>query len=282
VIRILTWNIQWGLGVDRRCDVARIARTARDLADFDVLCLQEVSAGMPDLEGCDGADQFAQIAALLPGYEAAEGVTVDVPGGPGRPRRRFGNMILSRAPLGRVIRHSLPWVQTEGSSMPRQMIEAVLLFPSGPLRVMTTHLEWSSSEARAAQVQAIRAAHAIACRRAALEPLDSWGPYIAQPCSASAVLAGDFNMTPDDPVKRAMSAPFDTSGAFAFRDAWEVLRPAEPQPATANVFDRRNGEPHCVDFVLVTEDLAPRLVGLEVFGEVQASDHQPVLLTLAA
>lgn len=281
-MKILTWNIQWGLGADRRCDIARLVRTARELADFDVLCLQEVAAGMPDLEGCDGADQFAGVAALLPGYEAASGIAVDVPGPAGGPRRRFGNLLLSRLPVGRVLGHALPWVQPEGPSMPRQMIEAVLLAPSGPLRVMTTHLEWSSSEARAAQVAAIRAAHAQSSRRAGLEPQASWGPYLAQPVSASAILTGDFNMKPDDPVKAGLSAPFDAPGIPALVDAWEMLRPGEPHPPTACVFDQRHGAPHCVDYVLVTEDLAPRVTGVEVFGDVQASDHQPVLLTLDA
>ena len=75
-MKILTWNIQWGLGADGRCDIPRLVREARELADFDVLCLQEVAANMPDLEDCDGADQFAEVASLLPGYEAVPGIAV--------------------------------------------------------------------------------------------------------------------------------------------------------------------------------------------------------------
>ena len=79
-MKILTWNIQWGLGMDGRCDLARIVDAARAIADFDVLCLQELSDGMPDLKACPGNDQFAEVAALLPGFTAVPGVAVDVPG----------------------------------------------------------------------------------------------------------------------------------------------------------------------------------------------------------
>ena len=59
VIEILTWNIQCGRGVDGRVDLARIVATARALADFDVLCVQEVADNFPALDGNDASDQFA-------------------------------------------------------------------------------------------------------------------------------------------------------------------------------------------------------------------------------
>ncbi|MCZ8096504.1 MAG: endonuclease/exonuclease/phosphatase family protein, partial [Burkholderiales bacterium] len=91
-MKLLQWNIQWGLGVDGRCDLARIADEVRAMGDPDVVCLQELSDGMPDLKDNDGSDQFAAMAALFPGFTAIEGVAVDVLGlAPGARRRRFGN-----------------------------------------------------------------------------------------------------------------------------------------------------------------------------------------------
>src|SRR5512142_1619409 len=46
-MKLVTWNIQWGLGLDARVDLARIVSTARELADFDVLCMQEVADNFP-------------------------------------------------------------------------------------------------------------------------------------------------------------------------------------------------------------------------------------------
>jgi len=96
-MKLVTWNIQWGRGADGRVDLDRIVADARRLADFDVLCLQEVSDGYPELAGCDGSDQFAGLAQRLPGYAAFEAVATDTPH-PGGGRHRFGNMILTRLP----------------------------------------------------------------------------------------------------------------------------------------------------------------------------------------
>ena len=71
-MKLITWNIQWGRGVDLKVDLARIVREARGFADFDVLCLQEVADNFPDLGGNDDRDQFAELAKLLPGYQIVE------------------------------------------------------------------------------------------------------------------------------------------------------------------------------------------------------------------
>ena len=98
-MHLINWNIQWGRGCDGRVDLARIVEHARALADFDVLCLQEVADNFPALRDNDDSDQFAALAALLPGYTAVEGVAIDLPGG--QRRRRFGNMILPGCRCGR-------------------------------------------------------------------------------------------------------------------------------------------------------------------------------------
>ena len=50
-MKLVTWNIQWGRGADGRVDLDRIVAHPRRVADFDVLCLQEISAGYPELPG---------------------------------------------------------------------------------------------------------------------------------------------------------------------------------------------------------------------------------------
>ena len=44
-VSILSWNIQFGLGMDGRVDLPRIAAACRAMGDADVLCFQEVSDG---------------------------------------------------------------------------------------------------------------------------------------------------------------------------------------------------------------------------------------------
>src|ERR1700722_6689892 len=98
-MRLVDWNIQWGRGVDGRVDLARIVREAQSLCDFDVLCLQEVSRGFHaegagGLAGGPSADQFAELAGLLPGAIILDAVASDLPpAGAGQARRQFGNAI---------------------------------------------------------------------------------------------------------------------------------------------------------------------------------------------
>lgn len=277
-MKLVTWNIQWGLGVDGRFDLARIVEHARSLADFDVLCLQEVADNYPDLEGSAGENQFAAFARLLPGFTLVEGAAVDVPDGAGG-RRRFGNALLSRLPVGQVFRHSLSWKAAEARSMPRLMIDAMIEAPFGPVRVMTTHLEYSHTALRAAQVESIRAIHADTAARTVRPPLEGGiAPFAPQPVTASAILCGDFNMKPDDASKARLEAPFD-DGTPALVDLWRQAHPQAAHPPSFCLYDQTYGAPHCCDFVFATTDIAGRLVSIDYDLATRASDHQPVVVT---
>ena len=107
-MHLITWNIQWCRGVDGVVDPLRILRVAREMGDFDVLCLQEVARNYPSLPGSTGEDQFAILEQASPGFSAVEGVATDVLGDAGS-RRQFGNLILTRLPVLQVFRHLLPW-----------------------------------------------------------------------------------------------------------------------------------------------------------------------------
>ena len=282
-MKLVSWNVQWCRGCDGRVDPARIVAHARALADFDVLCLQEVAANFPALAGSQGEDQFAALAVLLPGYTALRGVAVDVAGADGR-RREFGNMILSRYPVTQVQRIRLPWPSDPAvRSMPRLLLDATLEAPFGLLRVMTTHLAYYSAAQRAAQVEALRAHHAEAAGHAARDRRHdtSGGPFHSQPQAAAAILTGDFNFRPEDPLRARIAAPFDAAEVPPLDDAWEQLRPGEPHAPTSGVHDReQRPERFACDFVFATRDLRGRLRAITVDAQTQASDHQPVLLEL--
>ena len=281
-MKLITWNVQWCRGVDGRVDPRRIVEHARALADFDVLCLQEVAANFPALEGSSGEDQFELLAGLLPGHTAIRGVAVDTPG-PSGERRAFGNMILSRLPVAQVLRIQLPWpADPQNNGMARLLLEATVGTPFGALRVMTTHLEYYSALQRAAQVEAIRVRHAEACAHARLDRRrdGSQGPFHTFDQPASAILTGDFNFRPEDPAHLQMQAPFD-DGTPQLVDSWQQAHPGAPHAHTLGVHDHEQWpEPYTSDFVYVSEDLVPRLRAVKVDGDTRASDHQPVLVEL--
>ena len=283
-MKLLSWNVQWCRGIDGRVDPARLAREARRLVDADVLCLQEVADNFPSLAGSQGEDQRAALAREFPDHADAFAWGVDAPD-PRRPgrRSRFGNLILSRLPLGRVLRHSLPWPAAAATpSMPRVALEVVVDAPFGPLRVITTHLEYYSIAHRAAQIERLRELHAEACAQALVPPSDKYadGPFRSLPRPISAIVTGDFNVPPEDPLHARIQAPF---GGEAPRliDAWTASHARVPHPPTSRLHDAEPGEtPFCCDYVFVTEDLVPRLAAMRIDAATQASDHQPLILEL--
>jgi len=285
-MELLSWNVRWCRGIDGRVDPARIAREARRLGDADVICLQEVADNYAALPGSAGEDQVAALAREFPEHHQAFAWGVDVPDHQGRSGRcRFGNLILSRLPLGRVLRHSLPWPAAAGMpSMPRVALEAVVDAPFGPLRVVTTHLEYYSPAQRAAQIERLRELHAEACEHAAAQPSDAYagGPFHHLPRPASAIVTGDFNLPPEDLLHARLQAPF--GGATPrLVDAWSSLHRGSPHPASVRLHDAEPGEtPYCCDYIFLTQDLAPRLSLVRIDAETRASDHQPVMIRLRA
>src|SRR5439155_9806059 len=137
-----------------------IVRTARDMADFDVLCMQEIADNFPGLEGSGAADQFSELAELLlPEFRLYATFGVDAAADGGR-RRRFGNAIATRYTALSIRRHALPWPADAGKrTMPRVAVEVTVQSPMGPLRIATTHLEYYSDAQRRAQAARLRSLH---------------------------------------------------------------------------------------------------------------------------
>ena len=166
-MRLITWNVQWFCGLDDVVSIERIVDEARAMADFDVLCLQEVAVNYPQLMGDAGFDQVARLQALLPGFTVCFGAAVDELGRQGQ-RQRFGNLIATRLPLLQMQHYPLPYPHDGGvRSMPRMCTAATVQAAFGPMRVMTTHLEFYSKTQRMAQAHALVALHAQACGHAA-------------------------------------------------------------------------------------------------------------------
>ena len=280
-MKLITWNIQWCRGCDGRVDPARIARVATEMADFDVLCLQEVAHNYPDLAGSSGENQYEALAGLFPGHTLVKGVATDVLA-PQGDRREFGNAIVTRLPVLQVFRRLLPRpADPSVPSMQRAALEVVLESPSGPVRVTTTHLEYYSAKQRAAQVEALRGLQIEAAGHAAAPAPAKEGPFRTVPRPASAILTADFNFPPDDALHRHLQSPL-APGVPAYRDAWQLRHPGKAHAPTIGVHDKLQwpGPPLACDFIFVTEDLAHRVEDVLVNGETDASDHQPVLLEL--
>lgn len=279
---LISWNIQCGRGADDQVNLERIAAAIDAMGGADILCLQEVARFDP---ACDerGEDQVLRLSRLFPTYEPVFGPALDRWGEGGR-RRQFGNMILSRLPVIQAFRHLLPQPAAPGlKHMQRQATEVVVATVTGPLRVVTTHLEFHSADHRLAQIERLRALYLEnvdnqARPGAAAEP-DS--PYALAPRPAAMVLCGDLNMTIEDWEFHHLLAPFD-DGIAPFLDAWPLVHGGQPHLPTCGVFDRLQWPqgPHCRDFFLLAGLTGATVNRFEVDTATNASDHQPLRLSL--
>jgi endonuclease/exonuclease/phosphatase family metal-dependent hydrolase len=282
-MRIVTWNIQWGRGADGVVDLARTGAVLTAFGAPEVICLQEVAVNFAGLPGGPPQDGLAWFEAAFPDYTAIYAPGLDVAGEAGG-RSCFGNLLLSRLPVLQAFRHLLPWpADPKVPSMQRACVEAVVAAPGGPLRIMTTHLEYYSRRQRMAQVEALRLLQAEAAGHAREAPgHDREAVFAPRPRPACAVLCGDFNLEPGSQEYVRLTAPID-GPVPVWRDAWTALHPDTPHAPSVGLHgaewpDRQ----YCCDFFFVTGDMVDRLRSIRVEADTAASDHQPVVLEVDA
>ncbi len=163
-LRVLTYNIHHGEGMDGKIDLERVAQVIKRL-EPDVVALQEVDV---KTTRAHGVDQAAELGRLT-GLHVAFGKAMDYAGG------EYGNAILSRWPLEDVKTHALPF---QDGCEPRCLVTARLQGP-GDRRLMFggTHLEHAKEHVRLCQAGKL-------------------GPAVAEAGSLPVVLAGDLNAVP--------------------------------------------------------------------------------------
>lgn len=298
-MKIVTFNIQFGVGRDDRVD---LARTAAAIADADIIGLQEVDRHAPRSEY---ADQPAVLGGHFPNHAWVYGPTVDIfdPRAPlsGR-RRQFGNMVLSRWPI-LTSRTLLYWPKIGGAnhlSLQLGVVETIVDAPAGPLRVYCTHLHHLSPPLRARQIDQllaiVRGAGQEGTVISGAPPDGEWYDGAAGPTvPVEAILLGDFNLTPDSDTYTQIVGPRSERGKASnilgpaghprliatdgFVDAWVAAGHREEEGVTAPLLKDRVEEKR-IDYGFVTAGLAKRVTRAWIDAETMASDHQPAWFDL--
>ena len=134
-VRVATWNMHGGVGLDGRFDPGRIARVIGEL-DADIIALQEVHSR-------DSFDMHAHLQTI--GFE----YLVVMPTFR-KHAHEFGNAVLTRWPPRDTASHSLAIARRE----PRNAIDLVVDHGGVALRIVATHLGLRSAE-RSEQVARI-------------------------------------------------------------------------------------------------------------------------------
>jgi endonuclease/exonuclease/phosphatase family metal-dependent hydrolase len=286
-VKLVTYNIQYGLGKDNRYDLARIAR---EIEDADIIALQEVERHW-QRSGC--IDAPAVLASHLSGHHWVYGANLDMDASyreaGGRlvnRRRQFGTMIFSRRPIISSRNHLLPKYGTlTQHSIQQGALEAVITTErAGPVRIYSVHLSHLSPALRLPQVEALLAVHARAPSEGGAwcgghpEPEAGWTEGEMPPMPTDAILMGDFNFKHDALEYDRIVGPATTRFGrlhclTGFVDAWVAAGHREDEGATI-------GSGMRIDYCFVSAGLASRIRSARIDTPATGSDHQPVWVEL--
>ncbi|CDX42425.1 Endonuclease/exonuclease/phosphatase [Mesorhizobium sp. ORS 3359] len=282
-MKIVTYNIQYGIGLDGKCDVGRIADAVRGA---DVIALQEVTRNNPRN---GGRDMVAEISDALPDYFAAYGSNFEVNIGSRLENGRaistsfqLGNMVLSKTPIHLSRNLLLPRSRSlEAMNFQRGALEALIETPLGLIRFYSTHLDHRSPVERQGQIRFLR-------QRLLNYALEGGGlsgiPEIGLPdlpYPEAFIVMGDFNMLPGSPeyvelagrpdhefgMPLTADLAVDVAQRLAVADLVTWVDPERPADKSRH---------KCIDYIFTSASLARSLQRLWSDRDAVGSDHLPL------
>lgn len=173
-LRVLSYNIHHGEGVDGKLDLERIAQVMLSVKP-DLVAVQEVDQKVLRTKSIDQPALLARLTKM----HVAFGANIKLQGG------EYGNAILSRFPIVRHTNHFLPNVH---ESEQRGVIVAEIELPNrkSPLLFVATHLDF-----RADDRERLASAKVI-------------NDLVTKNAHLSGLLAGDLNDTPESKTLRQL------------------------------------------------------------------------------
>jgi len=239
VVRVVSYNIHHGEGLDGEIDLERIARAIRDLAP-QVVCLQEVDRGMVRTNGRD----FPRELSGLLGMEAVFGANLEQNGG------EYGNATLTDLPILDSENIRLPVLPGEE---PRGCLRVTVEIDGRPLDILNTHFGLRVKERR-------KQANAI----------------MELPLRHPAVLTGDLNEETDAPGVSTLLERFDPAlppGADGTYSAANPTRKIDYILVTKEL-SAENGRVMRSDQTSVASDHLPIVADVRLPGERDIMDSK--------
>ncbi|MDX8531650.1 endonuclease/exonuclease/phosphatase family protein [Mesorhizobium sp. VK25A] len=282
-MKLVTYNIQYGIGLDGKYDLGRIADAVRGA---DVIALQEVTRNNPRN---GDRDMVAEISEALPDYFAAYGSNFEVNIGSRLENGRaistsfqLGNMVLSKTPIHLSRNLLLPRSRSlEAMNFQRGALEALIETPLGFIRFYSTHLDHRSPVERQSQIRFLR-------QRLLNYALEGGGlsgiPEIGLPdlpYPEAFIVMGDFNMLPGSPEYVELAGRPDHE--FGMPLTADLAVDVAQRLAVADLItwvdpDRPGDESRhkCIDYIFTSASLAKSLQRLWSDREAVGSDHLPL------
>jgi endonuclease/exonuclease/phosphatase family metal-dependent hydrolase len=236
-LRVMTYNIHVGVGMDKKLDLARIAGVINEQHP-DLVGLQEVDRGV---ERTQRRDEIAELAKLTK-MDYAFAFNLKYQGG------QYGVAILSRYPI-RSFDHRLYKNLREAER--RGFIRAEVKIDGSVVNFVTTHLDYQYEDGRVFEAQQL------------LDGLkDVKGPLI---------LVGDFNDVPAGGAYHLMQAGFVDSWTQSRKDDEGFSYPADkPAKRIDYIFFRATDRIRAKRTWIVTtlaSDHVPVVADLELNGQ---------------
>ncbi|GHJ40139.1 endonuclease/exonuclease/phosphatase family protein [Streptomyces sp. TS71-3] len=253
-LRVATYNIHAGAGMDNVFDLDRTAAELRSL-HADVIGLEEVDVHWDARS--EWRDMAAELAQRTHMHVYFAPIYDEDPATEGAPRRQYGVAVLSRYAFRSAQNHELTRLSTQDPNpVPARapgFPEVVVKVRGVPVHVYVTHLDYRADPA-------VRVAQVADTRRIMAEDCGPSGHCPRQ------ILVGDFNASPDAPE----IAPL-----------WQELRDAGPDAsAGAAGYTYPADKPvQRIDYVTGSRDAMT--VRKVTVPETLASDHRPVVADIS-
>ena len=173
-LRVLSYNIHHGEGMDGKLDLERIAEVI-NAVEPDLVALQEVDKGV---ERTNCVDQPAVLAELT-GMHVVFEKNIIYQGG------EYGNAVLSRMPVKRYTNHKLPQLTPDEQ---RGMLEVHVEHKGRPIVFYATHFDYHGDD------------------NERLASADMLRDLIQEQETKTILVAGDLNTRPDSTVMEKVTA----------------------------------------------------------------------------
>jgi endonuclease/exonuclease/phosphatase family metal-dependent hydrolase len=283
-MNIVSYNIQFGRGLDYKNDLNRICKS---IYQADIICLQEVDVGW---QRSGGVDQAKAISQILPQYYTVFGSSFDVDdsvknldGTITNRRRQHGDMILSRWPIVSTRTFNLPKTHHDDKfNMQMGFVEAVIQTDTKAIRVYNFHAGYLKVEERLAQIEHLTE---IYCQSPEQDGAwsgkgdidgDDWSNGLpnkdATPSMpSSAIVCGDFNCNVGSDEYRYLLSHTDLVDCWQKADVANINQSTLKNEMTDDI--KISGK---IDHIFVSADLAENIQRVEIEYDADGSDHRPV------
>ncbi len=239
-LRVLSYNIHHGAGIDGKLDLKRIADVINSVKP-DLVSLQEVER---NTSRTGQVDQPAELSKLT-GLNAVFEKNIDFAGG------YYGNAILSRFPIVEVNNHLLPNI--DQGEQRGALVAKVEIADKLPLVFVATHLDHRRDDR-----ERIKSAEFI--------------NQLAAKWEAPAILAGDLNATPESEVLKIFGQAWQRTN----REVMPTVPVANPRIQIDYILVHKPGatgsEP--------AKSSRWKVLDVKVLDEAVASDHRAIFAEL--